>query len=381
MAAFGAARCQATVGRELEDDDEAVTVVPGDAEEAPAPTTLVLLMASHIASADRLCALGDALRAASAAQTAAPDGILLSWSAEEAWRESARQLVKECDCDAVECSGRRSQFEHLAALGALVAHRWGKKRSERVGEPYEYFHYAVRVPALLSFLGAAPPALKAARFCDVAFVEFLRRTDRVVFSPRSGAFKTCWLYFYGGCDGPRASRSVPWTPRRGPSRRRVDAARRLSCGALSWTRSRYAAHFRSRLEFFAARMVGGAPRRADAFLQLAPDVVGDLARLGLHKCPHLFLWCASRALHGLLEFARDFGVRLRPDAAALLDAADTVADLTDRRPHAGERHARGGGARRRGAPAQRRRRAAGRRARRAMARRARRTPSGLVARG
>ncbi|KAH8097697.1 hypothetical protein JL720_598 [Aureococcus anophagefferens] len=87
MAAFGAARCQATVGRELEDDDEAVTVVPGDAEEAPAPTTLVLLMASHIASADRLCALGDALRAASAAQTAAPDGILLSWSAEEAWRE------------------------------------------------------------------------------------------------------------------------------------------------------------------------------------------------------------------------------------------------------------------------------------------------------
>jgi len=129
MAAFGAARCQATVGRELEDDDEAVTVVPGDAEEAPAPATLVLLMASHIASADRLCALGDALRAASAAQTAAPDGILLSWSAEEAWRESARRLVKEHDCDAVECAGRRSQFEHLAALGALVAHRWGKARS------------------------------------------------------------------------------------------------------------------------------------------------------------------------------------------------------------------------------------------------------------
>ncbi|KAH8052439.1 hypothetical protein JL720_14917 [Aureococcus anophagefferens] len=194
---LGAARCQAT-GRELEDDDEAVTVVPGDAEEAPAPTTLVLLMASHIASADRLCALGDALRAASAAQTAAPDGILLSWSAEEAWREHARRLVKECDCDAVECAGRRSQFEHLAALGALVAHRWGKKRSvwcffgddddsrtaadrgvpRGAGEPYEYFHYAVRVPALLSFLGAAPPALKAARFCDVAFVEFLRRTDR-----------------------------------------------------------------------------------------------------------------------------------------------------------------------------------------------------------
>ncbi|KAH8087782.1 hypothetical protein JL720_7105 [Aureococcus anophagefferens] len=240
MAAFGAARCQATVGRELEDDDEAVTVVPGDAEEAPAPTTLVLLMASHIASADRLCALGDALRAASAAQTAAPDGILLSWSAEEAWRESARQLVKECDRDAVECAGRRSQFEHLAALGALVAHRWGKKRSvcffgddddlahpprtaeyrgQRAGEPYEYFHYAVRVPALLSFLGAAPPALKAARFCDVAFVEFLRRTDRVVFSPRSARSRR-WLYFYGGCDGPRASRSVP-----------VDAAARTFAAA------------------------------------------------------------------------------------------------------------------------------------------------------
>ncbi|KAK7254067.1 hypothetical protein SO694_00008173 [Aureococcus anophagefferens] len=310
MAAFGAARCQATVGRELEDDDEAVTVVPGDAEEAPAPTTLVLLMASHIASADRLCALGDALRAASAAQTAAPDGILLSWSAEEAWRESARRLVKECDCGAVECAGRRSQFEHLAALGALVAHRWGKKRSvwcffgddddlarpsrtagvpavtadarrcasvcamwraeaaraaadapprprsaadveallaalaprsasgstrERNSQlqrliarpistrasasPYERFHYAVRVPALLSFLGAAPPALKAARFCDVAFVEFLRRTDRVVFA-LSGAFKACWLYFYGGCDGPRASRSVP-----------VDAAARTFAAA------------------------------------------------------------------------------------------------------------------------------------------------------
>ena len=202
---------------------------------------------------------------------------------------------------------------------------------ERVGEPYEYFHYAVRVPALLSFLGAAPPALKAARFCDVAFVEFLRRTDRVVFSPRSGAFKACWLYFYGGCDGPRASRSVPVdAAARTFAAAHVDAARRLSCGAALDADSfaRYAAHFRSRLEFFAARMVGGAPRRADAFLQLAPDVVGDLARLGLHKCPHLFLWCASRALHGLLEFARDFGVRLRPDAAALLDAADTVADLT-----------------------------------------------------
>ena len=202
---------------------------------------------------------------------------------------------------------------------------------ERVGEPYEYFHYALRLPALLSFLGAAPEALVAARFCDVAFVEFLRRTDRVVFSPRTGPFKRCWLYFYGGCEGPRASRSVPVDARaEAAAKDHVDAARRLSCGAALDRDSfaRYVAHFHSRLEFFCARMVGGSLRRADAFLMLATDVIADLARLGLHKVPHLYLWCASRALHGLLSRARDFGVRLRPPPDDLLDAADRVADLT-----------------------------------------------------
>lgn len=139
MAAFSGAALMAKTGREPYDVTAAsdLVAVPDEADaETAGPPKLLLLIASHVSSADRLCALGDALRASSVAQTRPPDGLLVSWSAEPAWRDGARALVEECreqsragaegcSFEAAECVERHSQFEHFAALAHLAAHRYG----------------------------------------------------------------------------------------------------------------------------------------------------------------------------------------------------------------------------------------------------------------